>query len=374
MKNSPPIIDSAFPNLNSTIVLDSARETPSDKSKYNTYVRIKPKPVQPVAVSQNQQWPNEFIGNDDRQSLTNFEEFEKSMSMCQNEKDFEQMLNNISCSDSRSGDIMRQSLDHIKKRHSLMNLEKQLEDQRRSCADTNRTITHNPTAMDRTFGANLSTSGSGERLLRRSRVCDELAEVSSNSTETSNVDPNKTKTLNILNQSLDQTQNASSVVANPTLPVSKVGTPNRDRDRFKTIRISKPTPELPVVHITTNIGSIDDIHPVERESPPKTANPTLADGLMVPRRQLLRPSLLKGIPRRDASLGIPRNNALPTMTRVGNVVTSPMRSKAKSIHNLTTGYERSIEKSADEINAANHKEVCVNTPSFLFLNTQSLIM
>lgn len=356
-------------DLNTTITVDAP---PLDNTKYHTYVRLKPRSGQTVLVSQNQQWPNEFVGNDDRQSLTNFEEFEKSMSMCQNENDFERMLNNISSSDSsRTGDMMRQSLDHIKKRHSLMNLEKQLEDQRRLVADANRTTTTqaNLSAMDRSSGSALSTSGSGERLLRRSRVGDEVSDVSSvncPTTQSTSASLNTTTTIDTTNKSTDPNLQAVSTDI-PALPVPKVGIPTRDRDRFKTIRISKHTPDLPVVHIPTASGDTDDLNSCEVQPRPQTDNRTLVEGMLVPRRELLRPSQLKGMTKRDTSLGVTRTSLLPSQTSAGRVPTSPLRSKAKSIHNLATGYERSVEKSAEEINANPQKEVIRSQKAYIGL-------
>lgn len=363
------------PGLNTTIVVDNCDNPPPfDHSKYQTYVRTKQKPA---VVSQNQQWTNECVGQsaDDRQSLTNFEEFEKSMSMCQNETDFELMLNNISKSGGRmtGGDSMRKSLDHIKKRHSLMNLEKQLEDQRRSVAsaatvDANRTTTasQKPTAMDGSFGSTLSSSGSGERLLRRSRVCDELADDLSSgiAPPCQLITKTTTTTIDITNPTtVDPSAHipAETVTANPTLPVPRAGIPTRDRDRFKTIRISKHAPaELPAgMHIPCATAA--DVHPMPTDviqpPVPQTDNRTLVEGL-APRRELLRPpSQLKAIARRDASLGVTRKlSALPSVIRDGSAAAV---TKAKSIHNLATGYERSVEKSAEEINAGNQKEVSI---------------
>lgn len=341
-------LQSRMPTLDTTIVTGNG-EAPNvhDLPDANKFRSVHPK---------SQQWPNEFVCTDDRQSLTNFEEFEKSMSLCQNEKDFEQMLNKLGRSDallSRSSDVMRQSLDHIKKRHSLMNAEKQLEDQRRSFADANRTPTAKPfmaVNMDQSYVLNLSTSGSGERLLRRSRLCDETIDLPSNGSTSSS--------SNSCELPLPLVPGTTNDADTSALPVPRVAIPTRDRDRFKTIRISKHVSGLAVPHILNpSCAGSDEAMPTEQQ----TDNRTLVEGMLAPRRRLQRPSQLSGITRRDASLGVTRTIVAPQVIPSGDaIVTSPMGNKAKSIHNLATGYERSKEKSAEEVNTSNQKEVYIN--------------
>lgn len=353
----------------------------SNNNIYQTYVRPKQRAAaQPVVDNPTtQQWPHEFVGADDRQSLTNFEEFEKSMSMCQNEQDFEQMLNNLGRPDGASRDLMRQSLDNIKKRHSLMNLEKQQEDQQRrlNAVDTNRIVSPKSatsTSMDRSSSSILTSSGSGERLLRRSRVCDDVLEESSTKVmSTSSLSDTKENVQNNFDTTISKDANytANTVADPPSLipgpdpastqvepgshlvPRPSIPTNTRDRDRFKTIRISKRVPDPAVPHI------LDEpvIEPTPEVGQMQTDNRTLVEGPLMPRRRLQRPSQLNGLTRRDASLGLTRTIVAPSVIKNGTNATSPMGNKAKSIHNLATGYERSVEKSAEEVNVGNRKEV-----------------
>lgn len=388
---------------------------------------------------------------DERQSLTNFEEFEKSLSMCQTDHDFDDMLNglagNAAQQQRRSTDAqMRQSLDHIKKRHSLLNLEKQLEDQQRRHAnatgvvgvvvapaapavatmnvssDSNRCLQSSAHSQASTSML-LSTSGSGERLLRRSRVTDEYSSPSrgggqyqtaapptqamlmmlSSSSTTSSMSSDSKE--NVHSNNNDSNRNERDTLNGPTITTIAGGTeadavamdsqslqlkprsiPN-NRDRFKTIRISKRVSnhEAHVPHITADHSGTEpsdvDENCVAAECNADVSGPRHGDtnrgnvmapqSMMpppaaVPRRRLTRPSQLSGLTiRRDASLTLtrPERSANVSAHADGGTaaqqqqrqITSPMGTKAKSIHNLVD--RASAEKSADETNARSQKEV-----------------
>lgn len=375
---------------------------------------------------------------DERQSLTNFEEFEKSLSMCQTDHDFDDMLNGMaggsaaqSQQRSRTDAQMRQSLDHIKKRHSLLNLEKQLDDQRRqqahaATAAADAAAAATATAFNSMMGVStnsdsnrclqssahltssmlLSTSGSGERLLRRSRVTDEYASparggaatmmmLSSSSTSSmsdskenvhSNIDSNRNERDCNSNSTATAAADSNAMAAagaagDSPLQLKPRSIPN-NRDRFKTMRISKRPPNHEAVpHIPaadSHSGTPSDVDEngaaegqeddgIARNTN-REASPAMPPPTAVPRRRLTRPSQLSGLTvRRDASLTIGLQRPQPTaqpyhepMTNAAAVqrvqkITSPMGTKAKSIHNLVD--RTSAEKSADETNARSQKEV-----------------
>lgn len=450
MLNEFTSIVNISPITNQSNQLTTTAVTNAPNSNFQTYVRPKsrptpqetafvqhtdddiddlPSPIIRTGSSQRSERPTNVQRDlDERQSLTNFEEFEKSMSLCQNDHDFDDMLNGLagrSQHNRNATDVqMRQSLDHIKKRHSLLNLEKQLEDQQRrinttvptslpsnASADSNRLLnsTHSNRSMT-TSSMLLSTTSSsgsgGERLLRRSRVMDEYSSPSRGPPLTMDKSTgsgtNSSCTSSTLSDSKENVQNnfdsnrgtrdteQTSLTATSTgdmgggvLEQLKPRSIPNNRDRFKTIRISKRPPEHDAIpHIPDDACTYSEVpddgdsngpDPTSSESSPSpqqqvTMNDTNREAspqATLPRRRLTRPSQLSGLTmRRESSLTIGRANGgthaqqqqpsnADARSQV-NTITSPMGIKAKSIQNLV---ER--EKSSDETNARSQKEVII---------------
>lgn len=361
---------------------------------------------------------------DERQSLTNFEEFEKSLSLCQSDHDFDNMLDVLA---SRSQDNrcavdaqMRQSLDHIKKRHSLLNLEKQLEDQQHrritaasaaECsAHSSNTLSNRSMASSSTTTStsvlNTSASSAGERLLRRSRVtddvCTSLAMESSAcsgyqltlSDSKENVQQNIANNRNDLEQlgngiatsivAIDIASNSSpgvvsdSAVIGNKLEIKPRIIPN-NRDRFKTMRISKQSPGTDAV--PQLIDSHYDVKSANDGSglssmTDKDTNSLALDNrdksAVSHRRSITRPSQLSRFTmRRDASLTNCGSNTIQMpFVPVPKANTGSLVAKAKSIQNLV---DRSMEKSAEETNARGQKEVYCFRSAFVIYSNQTYI-
>ncbi|KAL1401330.1 hypothetical protein pipiens_006687 [Culex pipiens pipiens] len=158
--------------------------------------------------------------NEKRISLQHFEEFEKSiMESEHNGLDFDEMLNSLTSDVRRATDSsvkLRQSLDNIKKRHSRINTEKQQQEEhrKRGTAELNDSTTPTTASpLDNKLAdsmiRSMSSSGGSERLLNRRM-------------ETNETNPA------------------------PTAP-EVGGSDKKNRDRFKTIRISKRREEGMVV-------------------------------------------------------------------------------------------------------------------------------
>jgi len=182
--------------------------------------------------------------DEERMSLTNFEEFEKSISILennQNEREFDDMLNSFSGGrKSIQNERMRQSLDSIKKRHSLINLEKQQDDIKRRENNENINTSIDSNKLIESINKSITSSSSGsERLLnRRSRIYDNI--------ETTVVNQDPTVTLSTSETINEEITNFDNVIENNVENICKnIETVNQEdsdnvknnRDRFKTIRI-----------------------------------------------------------------------------------------------------------------------------------------
>lgn len=202
--------------------------------------------------------------DDDRRSLTNFEEFEKSMSLLENEKEFEDMLNSFADKQTqRKSEKMRQSLDHIKKRHLQINYERQQEEQHLKKKEPHNHIDHNIICDSNKLNESInnksmiSSTGSGERLLRRSRLFDDISPALS---QFNSVTMDKSTELNDFNieRTVENDCNIGNNVdafagddddeeggGNCGGAENHISTENveyvdkSNRDRFKTIRLSK---------------------------------------------------------------------------------------------------------------------------------------
>lgn len=356
------------------------------------------------------------LREEERQSLKNFEDFENTLLMLENNKnedEFDDLLNSISGNVGKSQKV-RQSLDMIKKRHSLINMEKQYHDELNREKNLNgmrsEQFSGDRSKMTDSFGKSImvsstssSASGSGERLLRRSRLYDDFIQTSGNQLNISGssilCNDNKqatiendaaTESLNRKNQSYlmrdnektDQQSNdyniddASTAMANVNAE-SKAN----NRDRFKTIRIFKKPPENAVqvpdadagnetVTVYTAIQSIDHFTSKNTNSPQSSAEAKAINTMTFKKPALARPKYLGGIQKRDAYTksssheilsndcydhevnGMPATKAPP--------LKSPMGIKSKSVHSLITSNKMSLGLSRPSATASTSANNTVN--------------
>lgn len=336
------------------------------------------------------------LRDEERRSLTNFEDFENTLSLIENQDDVEldDLLNSIGTVPHLKNEKIRQSLDNIKKRHSLINLEKQQQDeQKRLEASINRSgVVDTTTVIDRQRMNDsinklmMSSSGSGERLLRRSRLYDDAVMNSSgearamhksavmNETMTQLTEANN-RTLNVVDDVSDNqvansnntySQNETHKTEDATGEHNEPEVDRNNRDRFKTIRIFKRPPEnAPMVpdyedtqtmvnqssanqHET--IQSNDHFTAKNTNSPKviadavaeanETRRSSSASGIK--RSALVRPKYLSGIAKRDTSALRASSQEIlssgdgPSQPKPVVTLKSPMGIKAKSIHNLAS--------------------------------------
>jgi hypothetical protein len=253
-----------------------------------------------------------------------------------NEKEFDEMLDTFNVTKSRESEKLLQSVDSIKQRHSLINMEKQKEDkrQKKDCENDNRTQYD---VMNK----------SSERLLnRRSRLFDDV------------------------NLQLQKQQNEASVngngIGSGSVAVNDAENEDEvidknDRDRFKTIKLNRPRLQKGMVIVNTE-------EPEELQEPPQIAQNEISPGSNKERRNQINQqkqqedeSEFKKPPpavsklskfgfsrptfrsRNDLNLPLKANSTdsldndteISTNTKkpVSNLK-SPMGIKSKSIHNL----------------------------------------
>lgn len=241
----------------------------------------------------------ESMSNDEQQnSLVNFEEFEKSIFLDDDkcDEDFETLLDRMGGSKRlENREVMKESLDNIKKRHSLINLEIKHEHQREKM--------NNHSGDNKSLVSSLHKSIPDERLLKRSRLFDNVTLNTSTdkidrnvSTTTVHLDSNRT----FNNQSAEksdsnhQYDNADNDVCNSTVLIEKspkppieVPAPDRqlpdeiedeqpvkydNRDRFKTIRLFKK-PAVNAVVITDAQTQFIEPAPIRTIVTPKHIEP-----------------------------------------------------------------------------------------------------
>lgn len=333
----------------------------------------------------------------ERRSLANFEEFENTLLILENknEEEFDDLLNSFSANIRNPlSDKVRQSLDNIKKRHSSIGVEKQQEDEmsrektpqngKYSSSDRNRTIeSHGSPAM--VSSSTSVGSGSGERLLRRSRVFDDntlnlsTSQVADNLNGTTVVlshessDENTTEVLNrknlphLDNDTMQKTDD-NEALYNTEEATIKRGRAPKNRDRFKTIRIFKKPPEDAVqipdaeeeyIQVAEPIGpralpmqATEVFASKNRNSPFKanqehmTPEQKAINTMTFKKSALARPrQLLGGLQRREMyaksgsheMLSSDDNSRLEstfTQPKAAAQIKSPMGFKSKSVHNL----------------------------------------
>lgn len=348
---------------------------------------------------------NHELREKQRRSLANFEEFENTLLILENnktEEEFDDLLNSFSTKHRNPlSDKVRQSLDNIKKRHSLMGIEKQQQDElsrektlNMSQNEKNRlNESFNRTAM---MSSTSSTGSSGgERLLRRSRLFDDMINTSGSSTDdlhksssgssigindNNNRQMDTTEVLNRKNQSRIEEENTQlktdcTMIYN-TNEIKNENKPNGNRDRFKTIRIFKKPPENAVQipdadePIAENSPSLSqpmsrtfDVFATKNTNSPKsvtmnannneecpeqnTGSQKAINTMTFKRSILTRPRQLSGLKKRElyaksnshellsSDYQAPQSSKFQS-TKAVSQLKSPMGVKSKSIHNLTT--------------------------------------
>lgn len=289
-----------------------------------------------IRINKNE---TQILTEQERQSLANFEEFEKSISMLGNEgneKEFDDILNSLGNTEGKLiNEKMRQSLDNIKKRHSLMNLERQQEDLIKKSVEFNAIDSNR---LNESMNRSMNSSSGSERLLnRRSRLFDGVQHQSESTTSSQELKPTPI-------QNDDESKQDKS-----------------NRDRFKTIRIFRKPNDA-----TLNLPDVDNepvypdgTHPainVEKPEFEETTTSTeefkipqqpVASRLAQPRRFLAQPrfygqsrpgQFVQTLKSSSADDLLDRNcdsiqdNSDSEDHR--EKVTSPMGTKAKSFHNI----------------------------------------
>ncbi|XP_031624070.1 dentin sialophosphoprotein [Contarinia nasturtii] len=340
----------------------------------------------------------------ERESLAKFEEFENTMLILENnktEEEFDDLLNSFG-SNIRNplSQKVRQSLDNIKKRHSLIGMEKQHHDE----LNREKTLNTSKNGKYSEFGSSeknrlndttirspmitstSSSSGSGERLLRRSRLFDDVINTSTdkitdngamehssssigyNDNKQAN-ELNSTQTLNKKNQQhleKDYSPKTDTTATNPIYNTDDSSAENKanNRDRFKTIRIFKRPPENAIqipdpgeayeemqspvrtvrsmdVFATKNTNS-----PKQRQTEEAISATAKAINTMTFKKSgLARPRQLSGLVKRDFyssskssshELLLSDEHLAKTHSKPVQQIKSPMGIKSKSIHNLST--------------------------------------
>lgn len=334
---------------------------------------------------------NKEMVEKERQSLANFEEFENTLLILENnktEEEFDDLLNSFSANiRNPMSQKVRQSLDNIKKRHSSMGMEKQQQDE----LNREKVLNSSKNGKYSEFGANEKnqlnesfnrsvmnssiSSGNGERLLRRSRLFDDAM-----STFTERIVDNGT--MDHSGSSIAYTDNKQANELNSTQTLNKrnleqESTPKTDpiyntedthtesksnhRDRFKTIRIFKKPPEnaiqipdpeetyvqgiqspIPVARTGDMFAAKNTNSPKQHEeNTPATTKSSAINTMTFKRSGLARPRQLSGLVKRDLYAKSNSQEFLASDEQITQPhpvpqLKSPMGIKSKSIHNLST--------------------------------------
>lgn len=366
------------------------------------------------------------LREEERQSLKNFEDFENTLLMLENNKnedEFDDLLNRLGGNVGKSQKV-RQSLDIIKKRHSLINMEKQYHDELNREKNSNSirceqtTVVSERAKLNDSFSKSAmisstssSASSSGERLLRRSRLYDDVIPTSGNQLNTSgssiSSNDNKhttmendsaTESLNRKNLSYlmrdiektDQQMNQYNVDDASARAHTIAETKANNRDRFKTIRIFKKPPENAVqvpdvgaAHDETYTGmqSFDHFTQKNTNSPQSSAEAKAINTMTFKKSALARPKYLGGIQKRDAYTKSSSHEILSNDDSYDHVsngaqatkpppLKSPMGVKSKSVHSLVTSNKMSFGLSRPLAAASTSAQ---NTVNHLLRSTSSTI-
>lgn len=337
----------------SPISTENAEKTPIDNEKEEEEVVIrKPNNLMKITTME-----------DYRQSIEDHSEFilnEETIKLCKtvkgetfdcmddlktalmnsaesNEKDFDEILDIFNVKKSQEGDRLLQSVDNIKQRHSLINLEKQrVEKQRKELEVDNRSQYSNET---------MSKSSESVRLLnRRSRLYDDVNLQICNLQKQQNELIEK-KMKNVENCTSEEAQNDNE----PDLFYDK-----SNRDRFKTIKINKKLESGMVVIVNPeeqikltleeNKDQRNQSNFQKQDQPleNKTGIKKLAVSSKLSNFGFSRPTYRSQLIHKDLKLTLRANSTdslgdgqkiIHLNQRTSNLK-SPMGIKAKSIHNL----------------------------------------
>ena len=344
---------------------------------------------------------NRDLVEKERRSLAKFEAFENSLLILENnktEEEFDDLLNSFSANIRNPiSQKVRQSLDNIKKRHSSMGMEKQQQDElnREKAMNSSKNGKYSEfdgsnekNRMNDSFSRSVmnssTSSGSGERLLRRSRLFDD-ATMSIHTERTADNgamdqsgsaigyadnkhsnELNSTQTLNMKNQlHLEQESSPKTETIYNTEETQSEGKSN-NRDRFKTIRIFKKPPEnaiqipdpeetyiqamqspLPSVRAGDAFAAKNTNSPKHHgidDEQNKAAAAKAINTMTFKRSGLVRPRQLSGLTKRDLYAKSNSQEFLSSNEQIGlpqskqpvQQIKSPMGIKSKSIHNLST--------------------------------------
>lgn len=254
-----------------------------------------------------------------------------------NEKDFDEILDIFNVKKSQEGDRLLQSVDNIKQRHSLINLEKQrVEKQRKEHEVDNRSQYSNEI---------MSKSSESVRLLnRRSRLYDDVNLQICNLQKQQNELIEK-KMKNVENCTTEEAENDNE----PDLIYDK-----SNRDRFKTIKINKKLESGMVVIVNPeeqimitpeeNKDQRNESNFQKQDQPleNRTGIKKLAVNSKLSNFGFSRPTYRSQLIHKDLKLSLRANSTdslgdgqktLHLNQRTSNLK-SPMGVKAKSIHNL----------------------------------------
>lgn len=165
-----------------------------------------------------------------------------------NEKEFDEMLDTFNVKKSKESEKLLQSVDNIKQRHSLINMEKQREDkQKKDCENDNRTQYD---VMNK----------SSERLLnRRSRLFDDV------NLQLQQKQQNEASTNG---GSVGMSNHNSQFGANDAENDEVID--KNDRDRFKTIKLNRPRLQTGMVIVNDTEESHEKQSPPQNEISPGT--------------------------------------------------------------------------------------------------------
>lgn len=339
----------------------------------------------------------------ERRSLANFEEFENTLLILENnktEEEFDDLLNSFSANiRNPMSQKVRQSLDNIKKRHSSIGMEKQQQDElnREKALNTSKHGKYSDGASEKNrlndslnrsqVISSMTSSGSGERLLRRSRLYDDVISTSADrmnlstekicengaydNTSTGYADNkqtselNATQTLNKKNQQHLENEFYSKTDTTANFNTEEGESKPNNRDRFKTIRIFKKPPEnaiqipdpdetyvqemhspMPIARTVDAFATKNTNSPQQREQKGhhddqgQQASKAI-NSMTFKRSGLARPRQLSGLARRDMYAKSSSQEILSSDEHIAHSkpvqqIKSPMGIKSKSIHNLST--------------------------------------
>lgn len=341
----------------------------------------------------------------ERQSLANFEEFENTLLILENnktEEEFDDLLNSFSANiRNPMSQKVRQSLDNIKKRHSSIGMEKQQQDElnREKALNTSKNGKYSDGASEKNklndsmnrsqVISSMTSSGSGERLLRRSRLFDDVISASTDklnsstekicengaydygNTSTGYADNkqtselNATQTLNKKNQQHLENEFHQKTDTTAIFNTEETESKSNNRDRFKTIRIFKKPPEnaiqvpdpdetyvqemhspLPVARTVDAFAAKNTNSPQHKEQKGHheeqgQAAAKAINTMTFKRSGLARPRQLSGLAKRDLYTKSSSQELLSSDEHIAHSkpvqqIKSPMGIKSKSIHNLST--------------------------------------